>query len=377
PLPPSRLQPETPPALDALIMRMLEKEAGHRPTAREVDQTLGALPGARGGRQFQGTAVKAASERHAVGREKEREGLRAGFGSALAGRGQLLCVAGEPGIGKTTLVEDFLSELAADGQCTIARGRCSERLAGTEAYLPLLEALESLLQSDGNLGVARVLKQIAPTWFAQVAPLAGSDEELERLLAEVKAASQERMKRELCNFLQEVARLRPLILFFDDLHWSDISTIDVLSFLAGKFVALNALIVVTYRPSDMLLAKHPFLQIKPDLQARGLCHELALEFLNESEIAQYLALEFPDNRFSAEFPQLIHAKTEGSPLYMADLVRYLRDRGVIAQTSGAWALANTLPDIERELPESVRGMIERKIAQLSEEDRKMLIAASV
>ena len=66
---------------------------------------------------------------------------------------------------------------------------------------------------------------------------------------------------------------------------------------------------------------------------------------------------------------------------MADLVRYLRDRGVIASTSdaqsGAWTLAQALPDIERELPESVRGMIERKIAQLSEEDRKLLTAASV
>ncbi len=115
------------------------------------------------------------------------------------------------------------------------------------------------------------------------------------------------------------AQIRPLILFFDDLHWADVSTIDALSFIAGKFDALNTLIVVTYRPSDMLLVKHPFLQIKPDLQARGVCHELALEFLNEAEIAEYVALEFPGHRFPAEFPKLIHAKTEGSPLFMADL----------------------------------------------------------
>jgi adenylate cyclase len=134
----------------------------------------------------------------------------------------------------------------------------------------------------------------------------------------------------------------------------------------------------------MLLAKHPFLQIKADLQARRVCRELRLEFLNEAEIAEYLALEFPGHRFPAAFPQLIHAKTEGSPLFMADLLRYLRDRGVIALAdrtpeAGArgWTLAQTLPDIEGELPESVRGMIERKIAQLSEDDRKLLTAASV
>ncbi|MFN7944133.1 MAG: protein kinase [Blastocatellia bacterium] len=320
--------------------------------------------------------------RHTVGREQERNELRAAFNAASDGRGSLVCVAGEPGIGKTTLVEDFLTDLAAEKQCTIARGRCSERLAGTEAYLPLLEALESLLQNDKTL--AATMKQLAPTWYAQVVPLNSDSEESARLLSEVKAASQERMKRELASFLTAVAEARTLVIFFDDLHWADVSTIDLLSFLAGKFDALRVLIVVTYRPSDMLLAKHPFLQIKPDLQARGYCRELQLAFLTAADIAQYLKLEFPNHRFPSEFPQLIHAKTEGSPLFMADLVRYLRDRGVIAREDSTqdacvprWMLAQALPDIERELPESVRGMIERKIAQLSEEDRKLLTAASV
>jgi adenylate cyclase len=104
---------------------------------------------------------------------------------------------------------------------------------------------------------------------------------------------------------------------------------------------------------------------------------LLLEFLNEAETAEYLAVEFIDHRFPAELPKLIHAKTEGNPLFMADLIRYLRDRTVIAQTSGAWKLEQAIPDIERELPESVRGMIERKIAQLTEEDNKLLTVASV
>ena len=321
------------------------------------------------------TLHRSVIERHTVGRETERAALRAGFESALSGRGLLLCVAGEPGIGKTTLVEEFLSELISRGSCTVARGRCSERLAGTEAYLPLLEALESLVENEG--GVATVMKQLAPTWYAQVVPLSSDDEETTKLRNEVRAASQERMKRELGAFLQQVSRQRPVVLFFDDLHWADVSTIDVLSFLAGKFDTLSLLILVTYRPSDLLLMKHPFLQIKPDLQARGLCREVTLEFLSEAHIAEYLALEFPDHAFTAEFPTLLHAKTEGSPLFMADLVRYLRDRSVIANTSGLWKLEKTLPALERELPESVRGMIERKIAQLSDQEHKLLVAASV
>ncbi len=386
PAPPISLQPELPAAFNDLILRMLAKGANERPTASEVAQRLPEIErqGDRAAEREGATlilaphpvpSVPSIPARHTVGRERERHELRAAFNTAHAGGGSLLCVAGEPGIGKTTLVEDFLAELAADKQSTIARGRCSERLAGTEAYLPLLEALDALLRDDPNR--AAPMRQLAPTWYAQVASVSGEDSEAQKLLAEVKAASQERMKRELAAYLQAIAQTRPLVIFFDDLHWADVSTIDLLSFLAGKFDALRVLIVVTYRPSDMLLAKHPFLQIKPDLQARGYCRELQLEFLNETEIAQYLSLEFPQHRFPAEFPRLIHAKTEGNPLFMADLVRYLRDRGVIAQTSGVWMLAQTLPDIERELPESVRGMIERKLAQLSEDDRKLLTCASV
>jgi len=394
PLPPSRLNPEIPAALDALILRMLEKDAGMRPTAAEVEAALRETERQRDGgteRRRDGEigllspsvllslrpSVPLSPRRKTVGRERERAGLRSGFASARAGRGLLLCVAGEPGIGKTTLVEDFLAELAAEGHCAIARGKCSERLAGAEAYLPLLEALESLLRSGAVPSAARVMKQIAPTWYAQVVPAAGDDEEPAQSLNEVRAASQERMKRELGAFFQEVSRLRPLALFFDDLHWADVSTIDMLSFLASKFDAMGALVVVAYRPSDMLLANHPFLQIKPDLQSRGVCRELSLEFLNQAEIEQYLALEFPGHLFPPELPELIHAKTEGNPLFMVDLARYLSDRGVIAQTDGAWTLAQKLPDIERELPESIRAMIERKVTQLSEEDRKLLVAASV
>jgi len=359
PLPPSKLNANLPASLDALIKRMLDKDAASRPKAVEVDRALAEVLGApQDGNQLSGShrlATKALARR-TVGREKERAEFHACFASALAGRGLLLCVAGEPGIGKTTLVEDFLGELSDGGECAIARGRCSERLAGTEAYLPFLEALESLLLSESNPAATRIMKQTAPTWFAQVGSLSNETDESTRLLNEMKAASQERMKRELAAFLQEISRLRPLVLFFDDLHWADVSTVDLLSFLAGKFEATSMLIVVTYRPSDMLLAKHPFLQIKPDLQARGLCRELALEFLSQEEITQYLALEFPAHRFPPEFSQLIHDKTEGSPLFMVDLARYLCDRNVIVKTDNHVILVPVLSHKERDRPTLNNGL---------------------
>src|SRR5206468_9295000 len=105
-------------------------------------------------------------------------------------------------------------------------------------------------------------------------------------------------------------------------------------------------ILVSYRPSDLLLQKHPFLQIKRDLQARGSCRELTLDFLSQADVGQYVGLEFPGHRFPAEFPVLIHVRTEGSPLFMADLLRYLKDRGVIGVSEHAWRLAQSLPDMD-------------------------------
>ena len=317
-------------------------------------------------------------KRHSVGRQKELAELGRAFESAAGGQGLFLCVTGEPGIGKTTLVEDFLSELAGTGRpCALARGRCSERLAGTDAYLPFLEALENLLHGDGGEEAARVMKATAPNWYAQVAPPAAEDSSLARVLAESKAATQERLKRELGAFLQELSHLRPLLLFFDDLHWADASTVDLLAYLGGKCAGMRALLVFTYRPTDLVVGKHPFGQVKLDLQARGVCRELALEFLTRPDLDRYLALEFPGHCFPEEFAALVHARTEGSPLFMADLLRYLRDRQVLTLEQGRWTLRESVPDLQRDLPESVRGMIQRKIDQLGEDDRRLLVAASV
>jgi adenylate cyclase len=221
------------------------------------------------------------------------------------------------------------------------------------------------------------MKLLAPAWYAQVAPASGRAHDSASWPVELRSASQERMKREIGALVHDLSRTTPLVVFFDDLHWADASTVDVLSFLAAKLDTLRALIVVTYRPSDMWLARHPFLQIKPDLQARVVCRELSLGFLSVDDIEQYLALEFPGHDFGAAFAPLIHAKTEGSPLFMADLIHYLRDRGAIARSNGTWTLTQPLESIARELPESVRGMIERKIAQLEDDDRTLLMAASV
>jgi hypothetical protein len=234
-----------------------------------------------------------------------------------------------------------------------------------------------LLHGEGGETMAQVMKVVAPTWYVQLVPLVADDSSLVRVRDEAKVASQERLKRELAAFLQEVARRQPLVVFLDDLHWTDASTVDVLAYVGGKCREMRLLLIVSYRPSDLLLSKHPFLRVKLELQGRGACREISVAFLSRSDIERYLALEFPGHEFPAEFAAAVHARTEGNPLFMVDLLRYLRERGMIAEKEGRWALAQSVADIQQGLPESVRSMIERKIDQLGEADRRSLLAASV
>ena len=374
-LPPARLNPQISESLQSLILRMLEKDDRLRPTADEVVQAL--EQSADPNLSFSVQTQSSEPRRRLVGREKELDAIRLWFDAAATTGGLLVGIAGEPGLGKTTLVEGFLANLKSSGQvCGIGRGRCSERLAGANAYLPFLESLGSLL-SDHTMPYARLMKTLAPTWYAQVASLQPADSSDNRLLADIKAVSQERLKRELTIFLQEASRTRPLILFLDDLHWADESTTDLLSYLAGQFKDLRLLILATYRLSELLLEEHPFQQLKLELQGRGLCHELQPNFLGNEEIEKYLAQEFPAHRFPAEFTEMILTRTEGNPLFMTDLVRYLRDCKVIAEEQGQWTLTQEVEAIQNDLPESVRSMVQRKIDQLEDEDRKLLVGASV
>ncbi len=294
------------------------------------------------------------SKRTTVGRQSERARLREAYARVAAGAGAFVAVTGEPGIGKTSLIEDFLADLAHDGHPpAIVRGRCSESLAGSEAYLPLLDAIAALLHSASGARFETVVKTAAPTWHAEIAALP------------VEAASQERMKRELAALLFEMSRERPAVVVVDDLHWADVSTVDALSYLAGRFSDVPVLVLTGYRPSDMTLVKHPFIPLRHDMQARGLFEEIPLTFLEPADVERYLATAFPAHVFPRGFAAAMHARTEGSPLFMADLARWVVARGVLAMPR------------EKDLPASVRGMIARKIDQVSDDERMLLLAASV
>ena len=374
PVPLARLKPSIPYVFDDLVQRMLAKEPERRPAASETVEVLTELRG-RG----VATSVSEAptTTRKTVGREAERDALRRAYARVRGGEGLMVAVTGEAGIGKSSLTEDFLSELgAAADRPIVARGRCSERLAGTDAYLPILEALEQVLRRSSNVSVEQLMRTVAPTWYLQVATNSEHPSFME-LRKDAPAVSQERMKRELSALFEDLSRNRPLVVFLDDLHWADVSTIDILNYLAGRFGKMRVLVLMTYRPSEMALAQNRFPGISGDLRARGLFEQIPLQFLAGTDVERYLALEFSGHHFAPGFAAFIHAKTEGTPLFMVDLVRYLHDSGSIVQEQGKWVLTRSIEALPKDLPESVRSMIARKIEQLDERDRKILVGASV
>src|SRR5688572_1308496 len=241
---PSASNPAVPAEFDALVARMLDKDPARRPAAAEVEMTLAEI--ARGPTVAVPGRKPTTSARHTVGREHERRLLRQALEEVEGGRGLLVSVAGEPGIGKTTLVEEFLADVsAASRPLRVARGRCSERLAGTEAYLPILEALDAMIRGPNAAPVVALMKRLAPTWYLQLTPAAAEDSSEGRALLSVQASSQERLKRELNAFLEELSRGAPVVLLLEDLHWADVSTVDVLAYLGARLAATRALILVT------------------------------------------------------------------------------------------------------------------------------------
>jgi tetratricopeptide (TPR) repeat protein len=339
--------------LDALLLEMLEKDPAARPSAAVVAARLASLATRRESEPLPSV------RRTSVGRERERTQLRAAFDACDRGAGRLVAVAGEAGIGKSTLVDDLLSEVAVPAW--IGRGRCSERLAGAEAHLPFLEALESLNARDP--AALEPTKRLAPSWYAQIAPRPAG----ETLPTEATTSgSPERVTREMAALLQELARHRPVVLFIDDLHWADVSTIDLLAYLAPKLPGLRVLVVLTYRPTDVAGRSHPFSRLRTDLIAHGTLSELVVSFLTPDDVEQYVAAQWPNP--PRGLASLVFAKTEGNPLFMVDLVGYLVER----ERPADWAAV-----VERDIPGTLRGMIERKLERLEDHERQILRVAAV
>lgn len=324
-------------------------------------------------------AARANSKRaiELMGREAELSKLRLRFDRALAGERQTVFVTGEAGIGKTTLVEAFLQLSAQTPGTLVVQGQCLEHFGSAEPYLPVLDGFSRLCRSSlsaragTGTPVLEILRERAPSWLAHISPLASSSE------TPAVSAPRERMLREMAEAIESLSENSPLLLVLEDLHWSDYATLDLIAHLSRRKDPTRLMIIGTYRPVDVILAGHPLKGVKRELQAHRLCHEIALEYLSEEAVSQYLATRFPDCQLPGRLRRAIYRRTEGNPLFLVNLVEYLMDEKVISEGQGRWEFCADCSQVEHGIPSNVRDLIEKQIERLSPDERLVLEAASV
>ena len=311
-----------------------------------------------------------------VGREAVLTRLHEALALARQGQRQVLLLTGEPGIGKTAVIEAFAAQVSTAPTVWLAFGQCVEHYKPGEPYLPILEALGQLCRSPAGARLSTLLRQQAPTWLVQMPWLLGAADRA-HLQQELYGATGERMLRELAQVIETLTAEVVLILVLEDLHWSDYATLDALALLAQRRGAARLLLLGTYRPVDVLIHGHPLQTVIAALRVHGQCTEVPLELLHVTEVAQYLAARFPQHHFPVALARAIHQRTEGNPLFMAQAIEYMVAEGVLSRAAGHWVLHGPLDTIDAVLPESIGQMLTQQFAQLSTEAQQVLEVASV
>ena len=287
-----------------------------------------------------------------VGRERERDGLRSELARALSGRGRLVLVSGEAGIGKTTLIDDLASAATARG-CVVLTGHAYD-LSVTPAYGPWVELLLRYPANGDGLP--------APPAFVEDVQVAAA------------AGSREALFSAAVAFFDEVARVQPLLLILEDLHWADQESLDFLRFLARQLKDRPILVIATYR-SDELYRRHPLYTLLPVFVREAGAERLEIPRLDAEGSRALIASRYiTDVEDAIRLEQYIWVHAEGNPLFAMELLRSLEEGGILRRTGAAWSLGDT--DRVR-LPTLLLQVIESRLARLGDEALSLLRVAAI
>ena len=358
--------------LEALIMRLLAKDPSERPeSATDVLSALDAIDLTTSAEQPEASDEEA----HAldslaggvfVGRQREMGELKAALEDALSGRGRLVTLVGEPGIGKTRTALE-LATYAGLRQAQVLWGRCYEG-EGAPPYWPWVQAIRSYvrdvdpeqLRSDMGAGAADIGQVVSEV--RDRLPGLESPPQLEPEQARF------RLFDSITSFLKSAGRRQPLVLVLDDLQWADHPSLLLLEFVARELSNARLLIIGTYR--DMELSRqHPLSKSLGELTRERLFQRVLLRGLDQEDVGRFIELASgmapPTGMVEA-----VYRQTEGNPLFVTEVVRLLVQEG-------AFAPGHDEPDWKVRLPEGVREVIGRRLDRLSERCNETLTIASV
>jgi class 3 adenylate cyclase/tetratricopeptide (TPR) repeat protein len=306
-----------------------------------------------------------------VGRSAEVARLHRGFDEARAGRGGLVMLVGEPGIGKTRTSDEFADWVTASGGCVL-RGRCFEG-DWAPPYGPFAQAIESYareadveeLRADVGAGAGPIAR-LVPVLTEKLIDVPDPeplqpDEERFRLLDAV------------AQFLHRASDRVPLLLFLDDIHWADHGTISMMRHVARGVGGQRLLILGAYRDVE-LDRQHPLADALSALRREVEYERILLKGLGEDEVAMLLST-LAEQDVNAALVEAISQETDGNPFFIREVLAHLVEEGKLYREDGEWkSKATSIADLG--IPEGVRQVITRRLSRLSADANKIMAAAS-
>ena len=314
-----------------------------------------------------------------VGRDREIDLIVNAFNSALSGSRKAVFVSGEPGIGKTALLNASVNALQAQygtDRMWYLRGDCLQQFGRGEAYMPVLAAISAHSRQADSTEFIRTLAESAPTWLAQLPELDRPRDD-GAATAPSEEISNERMLRELSIALERAAEIRPVVLVLDDLHWADLSTIDLVTALVRRTEPARIVTIATFRTADAMINSHPVVQAVREIRARSEGTLLELGLLTKADVRDFVALMFPGLVETDDLATILFELTEGNALFLHTIEDYLKKTGWIEKSDMTWHLSESLARITEEVPASLRQVIERQLNLVKPNDIRALECASV
>lgn len=284
------------------------------------------------------------------GRERDRVLLRACLDDMLAGHGSLVLVSGEAGIGKTTLIQSIAYE-AENAGATVLTSACYD-LTVTPPYRPWLDLMSGLAAEHHELPL----------------PVDGHEGQSHH------TASHDALISGAFDFLVDAASHCPLMLVIDDIHWADTASLDFLRYVARQLADLPLLLVVTYRDTE-LDRQHPLRQLLPVLVRESQATRVRLRPLGDVDVQtlvreRYVLRSADEARLAA----YLHARAEGNPLFIGEILKTLEETGSLQQSADGWQVG-TLDEVP--IPSLIQQVIEGRLSRLDHTSRNLLAVASV
>jgi len=365
---------DLPPGLEVLILQLLEKDPEKRPSS--AGYVLKALESIEAGKvEKEPSQVTTAPESSPlyrkvfVGREPEQKQLQTAFSGAMSGQGALMMVVGEPGIGKTALCEQLATYVTLRGGKTLV-GHCYEEGSLSLPYLAFVEAMRSYVLTRET----RDLRKELGTGAADVARIVSEVREklkVEPRFPESPEEERYRLFQAVTSFLTNAAKVQPLLIVLEDLHDSDKGTLEMLIHVSRNLSGARLLIVGTYRDVEVDRT-HPLSAALAELRRVATFDRVLLRGLNADEVRRMLE-SITREEVPWSLAEAVHRQTEGNPLFVQEVVRYLVEEGLISREEGHWK-ATTL---EMSIPEGLRDVVGKRLSGLSPECNRILSIASV